>query len=62
MQVSDEEIAKAVHKSEEEIAMIKAQNPEEYEIMKYGVLCMKLSLSEEDLERFGEKVKEKSTT
>ena len=60
MQVSDEEIAKATRKTVEEIEMIKAKNPEEYEIMKYGALCVKLSLREEDLERFSEKVKEKS--
>ncbi len=62
MQVSDEEIANAMHKEVADIKKIKVENPQEYEIMKYGVLCIKLSLTQEDLERYHEKVKEESAT
>ncbi len=60
--VSDEEIAEAIHKSVEEVERIKTTNPQEYEVMKYGVLCVKLSLDEEDLERLSEKIAKQSAT
>jgi hypothetical protein len=52
MIISDEEIAKALDKTAEEVAAIKKENPEEYEILRFGVLCQKLSLTSEDLEKF----------
>jgi hypothetical protein len=52
MTISDEEIAKALDKRPEEIAAIKKENPEEYEILRFGVLCQKLSLTPDDLEKF----------
>ena len=50
--ISDEEIAKALDKTMEEIESIKKENYEAYEVLQFGLLCQKLSLTPEDLEKF----------
>ncbi len=56
MQVTDQEIAQALDKRREEIQELKKMNPALYEVLQYGVLCQKLSLSPEDLEKFHQKL------
>lgn len=52
MKLTDQDIAEALDKEVEEIEDLKKENPALYEILFYGVLCQKLSLSEEDLEKY----------
>jgi len=52
MKVTDEEIAKALDKDISEIEELKESNRSAYEVLAFGVLCQKLSLTEEDLEKF----------
>jgi len=51
MDVTDEEMAKALRKTLSEIESLKQMNEKEYKILKTGVLCKKLNLDENDLER-----------
>lgn len=52
MKVTDEEIAKALDKDIGEIEELKESNRSAYEVLAFGVLCRKLSLTQEDLEKF----------
>ncbi len=52
MKVTDQDIAKALDKTIEEIEEVKKENPALYEVLVFGVICQKLSLSEEDLVRY----------
>ncbi|MNN85853.1 hypothetical protein D3C81_2031870 [compost metagenome] len=52
MKVTDEEIAKALDKDIGEIEELKENNRSAYEVLAFGVLCRKLSLTQEDLEKF----------
>lgn len=52
MKITDEEIADALNKTLEEVQNIKQDNPAVYEVLMYGVLCRKLSLNEEDLQKY----------
>ncbi len=58
MMISDEEIASRLNKTIEEIVAMKKENREAYEVLQFGILCQKLSLTPEDLEKFA-KVLEK---
>ena len=52
MKITDQDIAKVLNKTVEEITEVKIENPALYEVLVFGVMCQKLSLSEEDLERY----------
>jgi len=49
MKVSNKEIAAAINKTPSAISYLKKNNYEEYQILKLGVLCIKLNLDNEDL-------------
>ncbi len=51
MDITDEEMAKALKKSLSQIESLKRMNEKEYKVLKTGVLCKKLNLDENDLER-----------
>ena len=52
MKITDHDIAEMLDKEVEEITDLKTENPALYEILFYGVLCQKLSLTAEDLEKY----------
>ena len=52
MQITDQDIATALNKKPEEIQELKKINPALYEVLIYGILCQKLSLTQADLEKF----------
>ena len=49
MKVSNKEIAASIHKTPSAISYLKKNNPDEFSILKLGVLCLKLDLDSEDL-------------
>lgn len=49
MNVTDEEMAKVLSKTVEEIKDIKKNNEAEYKVLRAGVLCKKLNLNVDDL-------------
>ncbi len=49
MEITESVVAKVLDKTLEEIVELKEQNPKAYELLKYGVMCHQLSLTEEDL-------------
>ncbi len=51
MDITDEEMAKALKKTLSQIESLKQINEKEYKVLKTGVLCKKLNLDENDLER-----------
>ena len=56
MKITDEEIAETLDKTLEEVLEIKTENPAVYEVLMYGMLCRRLSLTEEDLEKYHRKL------
>ena len=52
MEITDNIIAEVLEKTLEEVTEIKTDNPDAYEVIRYGVMCHKLSLTEEDLEEY----------
>ncbi len=55
MNVTDEEMAKALDKTISQIEELKTINQTMYQFLKTGVLCKKLDLSEKDLEKIYDK-------
>lgn len=51
MDITDQEMAKALSRTLDQIKSLKQENKKEYEVLKTGVLCRKLSLDEDDLQR-----------
>ncbi len=52
MEIEDREIAQSLQKPLEEVLEIKEKEPATYEILKFGLICQKLSLTEEDLVKY----------
>ena len=50
MKISNKEIALTIGKTPSAISYLKKHNPEEFLIVKLGVLCNKLKLNADDLE------------
>lgn len=50
MKISNKEIATLIKKTPSAISYLKKNNEQEYEILKLGVLCIKLELNSKDLE------------
>ncbi len=57
MEITESVIAKVLDKSLDEIKALKKDNPQAYEILKFGVMCHQLSLSEEDLKQLAKEIK-----
>jgi hypothetical protein len=55
MNVTDEEIAKALNKTLKEVEEIKKDNFPEYKVLRAGVLCKKLGLNVDDLLKLHDK-------
>ena len=55
MNVTDEELAKALNKTISQIQELKTTNQTMYQFLKTGVLCKKLDLNEKDLEQIYDK-------
>ena len=49
MKVTNKEIAGAINKTPSAISYLKKNNPNEFVILRLGVLCQKLNLDEDDL-------------
>ncbi len=49
MKVTNKEIAEAINKTPSAISYLKKNNPNEFVILRLGVLCQKLNLDEDDL-------------
>ena len=62
MEITESIIAKVLDKSLNEIKALKINNPQAYEILKFGVMCHQLSLSEEDLKRLAKEIKSMKET
>ncbi len=52
--ITEREIADVLEKRIEEIVALKAEDPETYEMLQYGVLCHQLSLTEEDIKAYSQ--------
>ncbi len=50
MKISNKEIATLIKKTPSAVSYLKKSNKQEYEILKLGVLCIKLELNSKDLE------------
>ncbi len=57
MEITESVIAKVLDKNLDEIKALKINNPQAYEILKFGVMCHQLSLSEEDLKQLAKEIK-----
>ena len=62
MEITESVIANVLDKSLDEIKALKETNPQAYEILKFGVMCHQLSLSEEDLKRLAKEIKSMKET
>ena len=51
MTVTDQDMADILNRTLDEIDELKKSNEAEYKVLKIGILCRKLNLSVEDLER-----------
>jgi len=51
MQVTDQEMSEILNRTLEEIKALKKSNEAEYKVLKIGILCKKLNLCVEDLEK-----------
>ncbi len=51
MKVTDQEMAEVLNRTLEEIEALKKSNEAEYKVLKIGILCKKLNLSVDDLEK-----------
>jgi len=60
MEITESVVAKVLDKSLEEIIELKQQNPRAYELLKYGVMCHQLSLTEEDLMTYAKEVRKEA--
>lgn len=54
MNVTDQEMAYALNRTLSEIEELKKSSEAEYKVLKTGVLCQKLNLSVNDLEKMSE--------
>jgi hypothetical protein len=51
VEVTDQDMADMLRRTLEEIQELKNSNESEYHVLKTGILCVKLNLNEDDLEK-----------
>lgn len=51
VEVTDQDMADMLRRTLEEIQELKNSNKSEYQVLKTGILCIKLNLNEDDLEK-----------